>query len=346
MREAQIAALLAIRVCDSACGSGHFLLASARRIGRALAQVATGEDEPSPEAVRHWTREAIIHCIYGVDKNPLAVDLCKVALWIEGFSEGKPLTFLDAHIKCGDSLVGVFDLKVLDAGIPDEAFDPVTGDDKAVARELKRRNKRERDGQLGLVFQEEQAALDEAVRQWQAQLDSPEDTPAQVRQKQAAYRKLQQQEDAQRTACDLWTAAFFTPLTAENVAAGAIPTTATLQDYRRQPGAADPRVVAHARALAVRNQFFHWPLEFPHVFAAGGFTVMLGNPPWERIKLQEQEFFAARDPEIAAAPNKAARQRLIDALEKTNPGLAREFETAKHTAEAQSRFVRSSGVSH
>ena len=211
VRAAQIAALLAIRVCDSACGSGHFLLAAARRIGRALAQVATGEDEPSPEAVRHWTREAIIHCIYGVDKNPLAVDLCKVALWIEGHSEGKPLTFLDAHIKCGDSLVGVFDLKVLDAGIPDEAFDPVTGDDKAVARELKRRNKQERGGQLGMVYQEEQAALDEAVRQWQAQLDSPEDTPAQVRQKQAAYRKLQQQEDAQRTACDLWTAAFFMP---------------------------------------------------------------------------------------------------------------------------------------
>ncbi len=343
VREAQIAALLAIRVCDSACGSGHFLLASARRIGRALAQVATGEDEPSPEAVRHWTREAIIHCIYGVDKNPLAVDLCKVALWIEGHAPGKPLTFLDAHIKCGDSLVGVFDLKALDAGIPDEAFNPVTGDDKAVARGLKRRNKEERSGQLGMVYQEQQAALDRAVRQWQTQLDSPEDTPAQVRQKQAAYRKLQQQEDAQRTACDLWTAAFFTPLTAENIAAGAIPTTATLQDYRRQPGAADPRIVGHARALAVRNQFFHWPLEFPHVFAGGGFTVMLGNPPWERIKLQELEFFAARDPEIATAPTKVARQRLIDALPRANPRLAREFSDAKHAAEAASKFVRQSG---
>jgi len=342
LREAQIAALLAIRVCDSACGSGHFLLGSARRIGRALAQVATGEDEPSPEAVRHWTREAIIHCIYGVDKNPLAVDLCKVALWIEGHAPGKPLTFLDAHIKCGDSLVGMFDLKALEAGIPDEAFDPVTGDDKAVARGLKRRNKEERGGQLDMVYQEQQAALDEAVRQWQAQLDSPEDTPTQVRQKQTAYRKLQGQEDAQRTACDLWTAAFFMPLTAENIAAGAIPTTAALQDYRRQSGAADPRVVAHARALAVRNQFFHWPLEFPHVFAGGGFTVMLGNPPWERIKLQEQEFFAARDPVIAGAANKAARQRMIDSLRTANPGLAREFELAKYTAEAQSRFVRGS----
>jgi hypothetical protein len=343
VRQAQISALLAIRVCDSACGSGHFLLASARRIGRALAQVATGEDEPSPEAVRHWTREAIIHCIYGVDKNPLAVDLCKVALWIEGFSEGKPLTFLDAHIKCGDSLVGVFDLKVLDAGIPDEAFDPVTGDDKAVARGLKRRNKEERGGQLGMVYQEQRAALDEAVRVWQAQLDSPEDTPTQVRRKQAAYRKLQQQEDAQRTACDLWTAAFFTPLTAENIVSGAIPTTATLQEYRRQPAAADPRVVAHARALSARNQFFHWPLEFPHVFAAGGFTVMLGNPPWERIKLQEQEFFAARDLKIAEAPNKAARGRLIEGLPKANPTLAQEFAEAKQAAEATSKFVRQSG---
>ncbi len=342
VRAAQIAALLAIRVCDSACGSGHFLLAAARRIGRALAQIATGEDEPSPEVVRHWTREAIIHCIYGVDKNPLAVDLCKVALWIEGFSEGKPLTFLDAHIKCGDSLVGVFDLKVLDAGIPDEAFDPVTGDDKAVARGLKRRNKEERGGQLGMVYQEQQAALDEAVRQWQAQLDSPEDTPTQVRHKQAAYRKLQQQEDAQRTACDLWTAAFFTPLTAENIAADAIPTTAALQDYRRQPAAADPRLVGHARALAVHNQFFHWPLEFPHVFASGGFTVTLGNPPWERIKLQEQEFFAARNPEIAAAPNKAARQRLIDALPILKPALALEFTQTKHASEAWSKFARRS----
>ena len=359
--------LLSIRVCDPACGSGHFLLAAARRIGRALAQVATGEDEPSPEAVRHWTREAIIHCIYGVDKNPLAVDLCKVALWIEGHAPGKPLTFLDAHIKCGDSLVGVFDLEVLDEGIPDEAFDPVTGDDKPTARELKRRNKQERAGQLGLALSSRQAALDEAVRAWQAQLDSPEDTPAQVRRKQAAYAKLQQQENAQRTACDLWTAAFFTPLTTENIAAGAIPTTATLQNYRRQPAAADPRLVAHARALAVRNQFFHWPLEFPHVFrevgsrevgsreveaplatrhspfARSGFTVMLGNPPWERIKLQEQEFFAARDLEIAEAPNKAARGRLIERLPKINPTLAQEFADAKQAAEATSRFVRQSG---
>ena len=357
-KQRALEALLAIRVCDPACGSGHFLLAAARRIGRALAQVDTGEEEPSPEAVRRWTREAIIHCIYGVDKNPLAVDLCKVALWIEGHAPGKPLTFLDAHIKCGDSLVGVFDLSALDEGIPDEAFSPVAGDDKAIARDLKRRNKLERSGQLSLPFQEQQAALDAAAQAWQAQLVGPEDTPAQVRRKRAAYEALQRREETLRTACDLWTAAFFTPLTGENAAAGAIPTTAALEEYRRQPATADPRLIAHAQALAARNRFFHWPLEFPHVFAppsasssdrAGGagersgFTVVLGNPPWERIKLQEQEFFAARDQAIAAAPNKAARQRLIEALPQTNPRLAQEFAGAKHAAEAASRFVRASG---
>jgi hypothetical protein len=102
-------------------------------------------------------------------------------------------------------------------------------------------------------------------------------------------------------------------------------------------------VVGQARELSVLNRFFHWPLEFPEVFAAGGFDVVLGNPPWERIKLQEQEFFAGRDHEIANAPNKAARERLIKTLPERHPALAAEFALAKHQAEAQSKFVRSGG---
>src|SRR5207248_831887 len=91
------------------------------------------------------------------------------------------------------------------------------------------------------------------------------------------------------------------------------------------------------------HPFFHWPLEFPEVFAAGGFDVVLGNPPWDRIKLQEQEFFATRDAEIARAPNKAQRQKLIDTLPERNPPLAREFANAKRDADGQSKFVRTSG---
>jgi hypothetical protein len=137
-------AMLALRVCDPAAGSGHFLLAAARRIARELATVRSDEAEPSPEVYRKALRDVVRTCIYAVDKNELAVDLCKVALWIEGHCAGYPLGFLDHHIKHGDSLVGVFDLKVLNEGIPDGAYEPVTGDSKDVARAYKKRNADER----------------------------------------------------------------------------------------------------------------------------------------------------------------------------------------------------------
>ena len=121
-REAKEQALLSLTICDPAAGSGHFLLAAARRVGRELAIVRSGEAEPAPETYRAALRDVIRHCLYAVDKNPLAVDLCKVALWIEGHAPGLPLSFLDHRIRCGDSLVGVFDLDVLKAGIPDVAL--------------------------------------------------------------------------------------------------------------------------------------------------------------------------------------------------------------------------------
>ena len=151
-REAKREALLALRVCDPAAGSGHFLLAAARRIAVELARVETGEEAPSPEAYRDALRQVIRHCIYAVDKNALAVDLCKVALWIEGHSGGLPLSFLDHHVKHGDSLVGVYDLQVLRDGVPDEAYKALTGDDKDVARGMRKRNKQEREGQLRLDY--------------------------------------------------------------------------------------------------------------------------------------------------------------------------------------------------
>ena len=142
----QQAALLSLKIIDVACGSGHMLLAAARRVGKELARLRTGEDEPAPERVREAIRDVISHCIYGVDRNPLAVDLCRVALWLESHTAGKPLTFLDHRIRCGDSLVGVFDVGVLAQGIPDKAFDPCEGDEKATARNAARQNREERRG--------------------------------------------------------------------------------------------------------------------------------------------------------------------------------------------------------
>ena len=97
------------------------------------------------------------NCIYAVDKNPLAVDLCKVALWIEGHAAGLPLGFLDHHIKCGDSLVGVSDLSALTNGIPDDAYKTVTGDDNEAAKLYRQRNKQERAGQRSMILETPQA---------------------------------------------------------------------------------------------------------------------------------------------------------------------------------------------
>jgi hypothetical protein len=180
-------AILSMRVIDPAAGSGHFLLAAARRMGRELAKVRSGEEEPPPSAFRHATRDVIRECIYAVDKNPLAVDLCKVALWIEGHNAGQPLSFLDHHVKCGDSLVGVFDLKVLEEGIPDDAYKAVEGDDKAAAknyRALNRETKKNRPTLSQFKHPEKVAAALEALSH------RDEHTPEDVAAKEQEYAEL------------------------------------------------------------------------------------------------------------------------------------------------------------
>ncbi len=144
------AAILKLKVCDTACGSGHFLIAAAHRIAKKLAAVRTGDEEPAPEDVRKALRDVIGHCIYGVDINPDAVELCKVALWMEALVPGKPLSFLDHHIQCGNSLLGTTPA-LLKRGIPDSAFEPIEGDDKSVCRDYRKQNKDERTGGL-LMF--------------------------------------------------------------------------------------------------------------------------------------------------------------------------------------------------
>lgn len=343
-------ALLELKVCDPACGSGHFLIAAAHRIAGHLAEVRVGDNEPSPNETRRALRDVIRHCIYGVDINPMAVELCKVNLWLESIEPGKPLSFLDAHIKCGNSLVGVgpkMDLNALE--IPDEAFNPVTGDHKATSTLLKKRNKQEREGQESLfvtvinTHEDLDKWLAERTRAFEAM---PEDNAIEVQAKAEAYQKVNESNEfqKQRQFADLWTAAFFwkieepTGRSLEIVA----PTHGQLRRLRngRQTQGGLLEQVQH---LNRSGNFFHWPLEFAEVAVAGGFDCVLGNPPWERIKLQEEEFFAQRDPQIAAAPNKAARAQRIKALQETNPALFQAFEDAKHAAECASKFVRQSG---
>jgi hypothetical protein len=152
-------ALLSLKVCDPACGSGHFLTAAARRIADALARRRAGGDEPSPEQRRHALRDVVGKCIYGIDLNLMAVELCKVALWMDALEPGKPLSFLDNRIRWGNSLLGTTP-ELLEKGIPDEAFAPIEGDDKKVCAGLKKENKAQRAGQSTLALFDEPWSLD------------------------------------------------------------------------------------------------------------------------------------------------------------------------------------------
>jgi hypothetical protein len=343
--EEKAAALLKIRVLDTACGSGHFLLAAAGRLALELARILAGDDEPSEELRRQCLRRVVAHCLYGVDKNPMAVELCKVALWIEAIDPGKPLGFLDAHIQCGDSLVGVFDPEVLKAGIPDGAYKPLTGDEKPVCTSLKKANQAfAKRGQRDLFSF---AAGTTAVPSQAALEAVAEDNLSGVAAKAQAHREWLQQPAVQQQllAANVYTAAFFLPKTTASQAV--VPTSEHL-DAALHGGSIPPAMAAAVSKAANDFRFLHWHLAFPDVMQAGGFDCLLGNPPWERIKLQEKEFFAVRSEAIATAPNKAARERLIQALSaadasEADQALVREFELAKREAEGSGEFIRGSG---
>ncbi|HQK26233.1 MAG TPA: hypothetical protein PK393_11995, partial [Synergistaceae bacterium] len=265
-------------------------------------------------------------------------------LWMETLEPGKPLSFLDAHLRCGDSLVGVFSPDVLHRGIPDEAYQALSGDEKGVCAALKKRNKTARQGVLeGNLFGE--TPVDPTAGARRGLDDLPEESLDDVHAKERAWRSACHADAAAALPYDLFVAAFFAPKKAQG--GENIPETQDLVRIRQgqepRPG---PRALA--QRLAREHAFFHWPLAFPEVFRQGGFDVVLGNPPWERIKIQEQEFFASRHGDIAGAKNQAERHRLIAALNAPGalPGeraLARAFEEAKRAAEATSLFARAGG---
>lgn len=215
------AALLSIKVCDVACGSGHILLSAARRIAIELARVRTNEDQPNPKDLRHAIRDVIRNCIYGVDKNPLAIELCKVALWLEAHNPGEPLHFLDHHIKCGDAIVGLAHMEELQNGIAEEAFKSLPGDDKDICSSLRKVNKAERGKQLSFDFQ---GAVGEKIKDiaglYKRFSELPERTPEEIEEKRKAYLALTSGEDWYRlkTLADIQVAQFFIPKDKENQA--------------------------------------------------------------------------------------------------------------------------------
>ena len=389
-------ALLSLKVCDMAAGSGHFIIRAGHRIARHLARVRSGEDEPSPTIYRTALRDVIGHCLYGVDINPMAVELCKVTLWLEALEPGKPLSFLDHHIRCGNSLLGATP-ELIAAGLPDDAFEAIEGDDKAACASLKKLNRAQREG-LRHMFIAEDTAIRERLHQAAAAIDEISDSrPEDIHRKEAAFRSAQTNYDFGKAwdLANLWCAAFVIkkhfaggtiasdaatvpasirsttlndqPLVtqgglfggteelpktkgkkakASSHASSEIPIGITTQNLRDfvEGGILPDGLLAESKRLADQFQLFHFHLAFPEVFAQGGFDVNLGNPPWEKIKLQEQEWFAERRPDIANAANATARKRLVEALESESPLLFREFRNAIRHSESESHLLRNSGV--
>ncbi|MCA9229717.1 MAG: N-6 DNA methylase [Caldilineales bacterium] len=333
-------ALLALKVIDPASGSGHFLLAAARRIAAEVARLDAESDIPEAQAFRHALREVVAHCIYGVDLNPLAVELCQTALWLETLEPGKPLGFLDHHVRHGNSLVGILDPVIMKEGIPDKAYTALSGDDKATCTELKKTNKKQAGGRQAELFKAEVA---QQLATTHAALDAmPEDTVEAIAAKRAAFAQAEadQQLAHERLRCDLFCAAFFAPKTTAN--ANKVPLSGDLvRAAEGQP--LRPGVAELTNELAEEYHFFHWRLAFPEVFTQGGFDVVLANPPWERIAIEDEEFFAERSCEIASTNITSRRKDLIRQLERDLSPIWQEYLRAKNSSERQGQFFSESG---
>jgi hypothetical protein len=350
-------ALLKLSVVDPACGSGHFLLAVARRLAAHVARLQANST-PSAAEYRHALRQVVSRCLFGVDLNPMAVELCRVSLWMEAVEPGRPLSFLDSHIQQGNALLGTTP-ELMAKGIPDAAWEAIEGDDKKTASLLKKRNKEvvEKQGLFDTLWSKKIESEAGEVTRAVAELDAAPDADlTAVAGKEARWDELQQSQAYrhQKFVADAWCSAFVWPKPELESAGGgkqkipnpiveAAPTNALWLQIQSCQGEPPALTVKAVEELVRQYHFFHWHLAFPQVFARGGFDVVLGNPPWERVKLQEQEFFASKSEKIAGAVNAAARKKLIAKLPEEDPELWAEWRAASREAEGQSHFVRHSG---
>ena len=390
-RLAQLAALdpaeafLALRICDPAMGSGHFLVSLVDYLAdETLAAVSEAptlvewDSYRSPlmtrvEAIRahivaqanthgwpvredqlddrHIVRRVILkRCIYGVDLNPMAVELAKLSLWLHSFTVGAPLSFLDHHLRCGDSLFGEFAGPV-ERDLRDKYGLALSG---AIVGA--------RQAAAGMALVEEQTDADIAgVEASAAGFAGVEADTAPLRDFLSLYhaaRWLPGNGHASEVArVALFGGSFGDPVA---IAAGtplATPRDGDTVIKRRGNGyaasevfAAASRLAEESRALAARRRFFHWEAAFPGVWdewldacPRGGFDAVIGNPPWDRMKMQEVEWFAARVPGIARSPTAAERKRQIAALRRVGDPIVAEYDDASRIAEAAARVARTIG---
>jgi hypothetical protein len=294
----------------------------------------------------------------------MAVELTKVSLWLEALEPGKPLVFLDHHIKHGNGLIGATPALMRD-GIPDKAFKKTEGDDDAWARSLLNRNALERVNQ-GVLFgvdAETRVANASFVPGLRRITAAPADDLTDVRRKEAAYRDWSTSAAYQHALhlADAWCAAFVW-----DKRKGAPPaiTHKVFRELEDPEGDAASQFT-HDEIVRLRDQysFFHWHLEFPEIFTvpedgdtsvdtdavdpatgwAGGFSCVVGNTPWDKVDFEDKKYFSVVAPEIAEISGTARRTRIAE-WERENPDAGKRYREARRVVKGTFHFAGDSGV--
>ena len=337
-----IAALFRISVCDPACGSGHFLLGAARHIADHIARLRAVDGNLSPADYRHALREVISHCIYGVDKNPLAVELARTALWLEAYSPDRPLSFLDHRIRNGDAAIGLMATGSLELAIDDAAFTPLHGDDAEIVDSLRKEN---REARASILRNIEKAThyipLDFSSNTFSTEFNSlPEDTIEQVRAKAQAFEvcKAEMHSTPIRAAGNMVVAAYFS--IKDKSTRSLVPTTADVwRALNGQPSRQG--VEEYSKKIAGQANAFHWKLNFPEVFEKGGFDLVIGNPPWASMSPDLKRFFAPIAPEVRFLSKNEQDILMKNLL--MNEAINQDWEAYCRDLYCQAAFIKKSG---
>jgi hypothetical protein len=370
--------LLDLKICDPAMGSGHFLVALVdyladqviTAMAEAEAAVAWGHYvsplsdrielirntilgnaeergwtvDPAQLDDRHIIRRMVLkRCIYGVDKNLMAVELAKVSLWLHTFTVGAPLSFLDHHLRHGDSLFGLWVKGGIDKAT---AFRASLFIHEPMTRALRAASSMQIiEGLTDAEIAEAHRSADvfAEVKDMTAPLDA-------VLCLLHALDWLELNTRADRDLLESFLLGIYgDPV---QIAIGKLAPLANGNKSEKTRGDAQrfAEMLAKAHELISEERFLNWQVAFPGVWSdwesatlSGGFDAVIGNPPWDRMKLQQVEWFAARRREIALAQRASDRRRMITALETASDPLAADYAKAEARAEAGVRVARDSG---
>jgi len=262
-----IDSILALKVLDPAMGSGHFLVEATDFLARALVEALGGDPREMENEVRWARREVVERCIYGVDLNPLAVDLAKLSLWLSTVSLDKPLNFLDHHLRCGNSLIGA---KLEDIGLLPEVGKK--GKTTAITT---------------LAGHQFKNAIASAVSTFHTIAEAPSDSVDDIHRKESAYETARYALSRIKDIADVRTSAYFGNEVRDKDAYEQLLALAE-RDSTDWPKSGKVAWLDRARAIAQERHFFHWELEFPEVFFDQngqrlqnyGFSGVVGNPPY------------------------------------------------------------------